>query len=304
MPGAAFPAATNCYGGAEFHPGEDRLMTSGFRKTVSISAAIFEGIGKRHIGLIAAGVAFYGLFAIFPAITSLVTLWGMFADPEIVAQELAVYEPVMPEEAYDILSSRVQAIANGPKSVLGWATALSIIAALWATRAGTAALIQGLNAVYRTPPRGGLRSVVLAFLLTLVLIGVALIALGSVVIAPVVLAFLPLGPFTSFAVEALRWLIGIGVVLLGIGLLYRMGPNRDDAKTGLISPGSLLAVALWALVSFGFSVYLENFSNYNEVYGSLGAVIAMLMWFYLSAFAVILGALLNSELERAETESA
>ncbi|MDV7143130.1 YihY/virulence factor BrkB family protein [Tropicimonas sp. TH_r6] len=279
-------------------------MPSRFRRAFSFLRAVGDGIGSRHIGLIAAGVAFYGLFAIFPAITSVVTLWGFFADPEIVADQLAAYEPMVPEEAYDILSSRVNAIASGPKEVLGWATALSIAAALWATRAGTAALIRGLNAVYEVPTRSGLWSTILALLLTLMLIAVALIAMASVVVAPVLLAFLPLGPYSGLAIDALRWLVGIGVVLLGIGLLYRFGPNRPDARSPLVSPGSVFAVCLWAIVSVGFSIYLENFSNYNEVYGSLGAVIAMLMWFYLSAFVVLLGGLINAESERLDTPPA
>ncbi len=273
-------------------------MPSRLRKSLTFLRAVNDGIGSRHIGLIAAGVAFYGLFAIFPAITSLVTLWGFFADPEIVSDQLATYEPMMPEEAYQILSSRIHAIASGPKEVLGWATALSIGAALWATRAGTAALIRGLNAVYQTPPRSGLWSAILALLLTVMLIAVALTAMASVVVAPILLAFLPLGPYSGLAVDALRWLVGIGVVLLGIGLLYRLGPNRPDKRSPLLSPGSVFAVCLWAIVSVGFSIYLENFSNYNEVYGSLGAVIAMLMWFYLSAFVVLLGGLVNAESER------
>ncbi|WP_068308686.1 YihY/virulence factor BrkB family protein [Aliiruegeria sabulilitoris] len=272
-------------------------MLSRLRTAWTFLSAIGAGMGNRQIGLIAAGVAFYGLLAIFPAITSIVTLWGFFADPEIVEQQLASYQQVMPEEAYRILSSQVNSIASGPKEVLGWATAISIGAALWASRAGTAALIGGLNAAYQMPPRSGLRHVAVALLLTLILVGVALVAMAAVVIMPVVLSFLPLGPFAGLAVGALRWLIGIGVVLLGIGLLYRLGPNRNGTRSRLLSPGSILAVLLWALVSVGFSRYLENFANYNEVYGSLGAVIAMLMWFYLSAFVVLLGGLVNAEWE-------
>ncbi|SNT17638.1 YihY/virulence factor BrkB family protein [Tropicimonas sediminicola] len=272
-------------------------MFQRLRKTLSLLGAIFNGIGTRHLGLIAAGVAFYGLLAIFPAITSIVTLWGFFADPDLVEQELATYREVIPEAAFGIIDAQVSAIASGPKEVLGWASAVSIGAALWASRAGVAAMIGGLNAVYQTPPRGGLRSMAFALLLTVVLIAVALVAMATVVVTPVLLAFLPLGAFTGLVLEILRWLIGGGVVLLGIGLLYRLGPNRDGRRSDLLSPGSMLAVVLWALVSWGFSTYLENFNRYNEIYGSLGAVVAMLMWFYLSAFVVLLGGLTNAEME-------
>lgn len=266
------------------------------RNTFSFLAALSNGIGTKHLGLIAAGVAFYGLLAIFPAITAVVTLWGFVANPDIVEMELQSYEQAVPAEVYQILSSRVRAIANGPKEVLGWATAISFASALWATRAGVSALIGGMYAVYGTPPRGGLRNVFVAILLTFILLGVALTAMATVVIAPVVLAFLPLGPFTGFAIGAARWLIALGVVLLGVGILYRLGPNRPSRRSRLLSAGSVVAVLLWAIVSFGFSLYLENFSRYNEVYGSLGAVIAMLMWLYLSAFVVLLGGLVNAEL--------
>ena len=130
-------------------------MLAKLRTSWTFVSTISAGIGNRHIGLIAAGVAFYGLFAIFPAIAAVVTLWGYVADPDIVAEQLSSYEPLMPEEVYGILFSQVHAIASGPKEVLGWASILSILAALWATRAGTAALVGGMSAVYATPPRGG-----------------------------------------------------------------------------------------------------------------------------------------------------
>lgn len=277
-------------------------MFSSIRKSLSFLAALSEGIARRHIGLIAAGVAFYSLLAIFPAITAVVTLWGFFADPAIVEQQLDDYETVVPDEAFAIIDAQVHAIANGPKQVLGWATAVSTLAALWASRAGVAAIIGGLNAVYRLPPRGGLRKQLAALLLTLLLIMVALVAMAVVVAIPIILHRLPLGPLTGFALDLARWSVAIGVVLLGIGLLYRFGPNRDAGPRRLVTTGSALAVGLWALVSWGFSNYLENFSNYNEVYGSLGAVIALLMWFYLSAFVVLLGALVDAELEQRRDE--
>ncbi len=279
----------------------NRTMThvfSRFWTALTFLGALVTGAGRRHLGLIAAGVGFYGLMAIFPGITSLVTLWGFFADPAIVEQQTQALEPLMPEDAFLIVEAQVQTLANGPKTVLGWASALSILAALWATRAGVAAMIEGLNAAYGTPPRRGFRKQLFALLLTILLILVALVALNTVVVVPVVVSFLHLGPFTGLAIEASRWLIGILVVLLGIGVLYRFGPNRPGKKSRLISAGTITAVLLWALVSWGFSLYIQNFSSYNDIYGSLGAVVVMLMWLYLSAFAVLIGGLVNAQLEQ------
>jgi membrane protein len=259
-------------------------------------------IGRLNIGLIAAGVAFYSLLAIFPALTALIALWGLFADPDEVALQLQTFEPMVPEAAYDIIAGQIRSLASGSSSTLGWASAASIGAALWATRSGVSALIGGLNAAYEIPRRGGLGQMVTAMLLTLALIGIAMVALAAVVLVPVALALLPLGQLTSVLLSAARWIAGVAAVLLGIALLYRFGPNRPARGQPWVSAGSVLAISLWALVSVGFSTYLENFGNYDAVYGSLGAVIALLMWFYLSAFVVMLGALLNAARERVDRE--
>lgn len=260
-------------------------------------------ISRLNIGLIAAGVAFYSLLAIFPALTALIALWGLFADPDQVAVQIQTFEPMLPEAAYDIIAGQIRSLASGSSSTLGWASAASIGAALWATRSGVSALIGGLNAAYEIPRRNGLWQMVAAMLLTISLIGIAIIALGAVVLAPVALALLPLGSFASAVLSGARWIAGISAVLLGIALLYRYGPNRPHRGRPWVSAGAVLAISLWAVASLGFSTYLENFGNYDAVYGSLGAVIALLMWFYLSAFVVLLGALLNAARERVDAEA-
>ncbi|WP_157973546.1 YihY/virulence factor BrkB family protein [Tropicimonas sp. IMCC34043] len=254
-------------------------------------------MNRAHLGLIAAGVAFYGLMAVFPAITALVTLWGLFANPDLVEVQLNEYRSMIPDSAFVMLRDQVHSIASGPKDVLGWAGALSLLTAIWATRAGVAAMIRGLEAAYGTPTRSGLHGIVVALLLTIVLVGVALVSLATVVIAPIIVSSLPLGPYTGFIVNTLRWLVAITVVPIGIGLLYRMGPNHQSHHTRLFSLGSILATVFWVVASLAFSAYLERFGQFNKTYGSLGAVIAMLMWFYISAFVVLIGGTVNSHRE-------
>ena len=123
--------------------------------------------------------------------------------------------------------------------------------------------------------------------------------MGCIVVLPVVLAYLPLGPWANLGVELVRWFVGIAVLVAGFAIIYRLGPNLQGARPRLISPGALFAVVGWLAASTGFSVYLQNFGNYNEVYGSLGAVIVMLMWLFISAYLVLLGGALNAELARA-----
>lgn len=276
------------------------LLPAPLGRAFRLIGAVARGIGTLNLGLIAAGVAFYGLLAIFPALTALVALWGFFADPEVVREEMRTFESLVPVEVFAMLQSQVSQLAAGPKTTLQWATVVSLAATLWAARSGVGALIGGLNAVYRTEARGGVWPVVMALFLTGALLGVALVALAVTVLAPVALAFLPLGPLADLALNALRWLVGGAVVLVGIGLLYRYGPNRPARmpRDPWLSAGAVVAVALWVAASVGFSFYLSNFASYNEVYGSLGAVIALLMWFWLSAYAVLLGALVNAERAR------
>ena len=126
---------------------------------------------------------------------------------------------------------------------------------------------------------------------------VAIVALLTVVVAPVVLAFIPLGSFGSFIADLVRWTIAITVLLAGVGVLYRYGPNRKPARVQWLSIGAVLAVVSWAIVSVGFSYYVANFGNYNQVYGSIGAVIAMLIWLWISSFLVLMGASLNAQIE-------
>lgn len=264
-----------------------------------IYSRVMDDICRLHIGLLSAGVAFYGLLAIFPALTAVVSLWGLFADPDVVAMEVATFEPMLPEAAYQLIEAQVTSLAMGPKQTLGWATVVSTLAALWASRSGIAALVRGLNAAYEVRARRGIWPMALAMGLTLALVAVALVALAMVVLAPIALSLIPLGPYTGTALNIARWVVGLAMVLLGIALLYRFGPNRPPAGRPFFSAGAWLALGLWAVVAWGFSTYIENFGNYDKVYGSLGAVIALLMWFYLSAYVVMLGALLNVARERA-----
>lgn len=264
---------------------------------VRAAASVFSKIDDWNLSLISAGVAFYGLFALFPAIAAVIALWGLVADPIVVDEQIGLMEDFLPQDAYGLIDTQIDTLTSTTSTTLGWATGLSILAALWSTRAGVSALMRGLNAIYGTPNRKSWRHYMAALSLTGVLVGVALVALTMVVVTPLVLAFLPLGTFTTLALSFARWVIAVGVLLVGLAIVYRYGPNRTCVRMRWLTPGSLLVLVLWAGASIAFSFYLSNFGNYNEVYGSIGAVIALLMWLYISAFLVLLGAGLNVELE-------
>ncbi len=247
--------------------------------------------------MIAAGVAFYGMFAIFPAVAAVIALWGFLADPDVVEEQLGLLRAFVPDDAYSVLTRQVERLIRTNESTLGLTTLISTGVALWSTRAGVGALTRGLNAAYGTIPRDGIWGIAWSVFMTGALVVVALLALASVVVLPVVLNVFPQGRFTEAVLTVAQWTL-TGVVSLGtLGLLYRYGPNHRGRRPRWLSLGAVLALAVWAAVSVGYSFYLANWGSYNEVYGSIGAIIALLMWFFISALSILLGAAVNAEFD-------
>lgn len=260
--------------------------------------AFWTLIDTRELALIAAGVAFFGFLALFPALAAVIALWGFAADPVMIAEEIELLEDFLPTEAYVLLRQQVDGLLMANNRQLGWTTLLSTLLAVWSARAGMAALIRGLNAIHDLPPREGIWHQVQALVLTFVLVALALSAMALAVVVPLVIGFLPLGRGEALVLELLNLGLGFLLVIVAVGLIYRYGPNRDTTKSHpLITPGLVIALLLWAAVSRGLVLYFANFASYNQVYGSIGAVVALLMWFYLSAYAFLLGAAVDAQRE-------
>lgn len=265
-----------------------RLGTALFR--------LYDRTTKADLGMISASVAFYGFLSLFPALAATIAIVGFVADPAIVESQMALAQEVLPSDAFQILNTQVQALLGSTSRALGWATALSTLLALWSARAGVAALIHGVNAIHHLPHRSGPRHLALALILTLALVATALVALLATVVAPLGIGFLPLGPAQAATLRGANAALGLAAVFAGLALFYRFGPNRPpEAPRPIFTLGLLLAVAAWGAVTRGFTYYLENFGSYNEVYGSIGAVAVFLMWLYLSAYAILLGAAVDAE---------
>jgi membrane protein len=258
---------------------------------------VFAQIKHNNLGLISAGVAFFAMLSIFPALAALIAILSLIADPVVVVEQLKEARDFLPNEVYTILNAQIVKLVSTSSGTLGWAGVVSVAVALWSARAGVGAMMHGLNVVYRKEARTSLRHYIRALLLTVALVAVGIVALATVVVAPVALTFVPLGPAAFIVTDILRWTIAVAVIFCGIGLLFRFGPNRKGSRTDFLTPGSVFAAFSWAGVSIAFSYYVANFGNYNEVYGSIGAVIAMLVWLWISSFLVLLGAALNAELE-------
>lgn len=259
----------------------------------------WKAVSTNHLSLVAAGVAFYAMLALFPGIAALVTLYGFVSDPSVIQQHLTTMVDVLPTSAYEIIETQVSNVASAGRTTLGFATLISLAVALWSSRAGVGAMITGLNIVYNEEDkRGFLKSMMIALVLTAMMLFVGLLAIAVVVVAPILLDFLPLGPLGTWVAATLRWPVIVLAVILGIGALYRWAPSRKNVRVGWLSWGAAFATAVWLAASMGFSFYVANFGSYNETYGSLGAVVILLMWFYISAFIVLFGAELNAQMER------
>ncbi len=277
-----------------------RRMTK-IKRIWRILAAVWTTAGEKHLGLIAAGVAFFGMFGIFPGIAAVIAIFGLIADPVVIAEQLTLMQDIIPPDAYNLISSQVVRLVAAPADALGWATGVSIMLALWSCRAGVAALIGGLNAIAGQRMRNGIWQIIVALLLTFALVTLAIVALFVVVIVPIGLAFIPVANSTAWLLEGIRWLIALGVLMLGLSLLYRFGPARIGSRGRWFTVGAFVVVVLWVAASAGLSFYLTNFASYNEVYGSIGAVIGLLLWLYVSAYLILLGAALNVQVHGYDT---
>ncbi|MBD3626466.1 MAG: YihY/virulence factor BrkB family protein [Rhodobacteraceae bacterium] len=270
----------------------------GWRDWLHVGQLVFAGIGEKRLSLLSAGVAFFGMLALFPALTAFIGLFGYVSDPVAVRENLVVLETVVPDDVLMLVEREIDQLISARRSTLGVASIVSIILATISTRAGVNALMMGLSLIgHARGMRGFFHNMLVAYSLTLMLILVGLVALTMLVIVPTVLALFPLFVVSPGTIQILRWSITVATVGLGIGVLYRFGPARRAKRGGVLSVGNIVATLLWIVASVLFSLYLSTFANYSQVYGPLGAVIALLMWLYVSAFVVLLGAEVNAEME-------
>jgi membrane protein len=258
-----------------------------------------EQIAQDRLSIIAAGVAFYGLLAVFPGLIALVGLYGLAFDPQQVEQQVSALSGILPAQAADILLGQLHDLTTTDSTALSIGAIGGLLLALWSASAGMRTLMEALNIAYgEEEKRGFLRFYGTALLLTLAAILGTVIALALVIALPIVLKFLGLSSALSWVISIAAWPILVGMMLLGLAIVYRYGPSREEPRWRWVSWGAVTATLLWIAGSVLFSIYVTRFGNYNETYGSVGAIVILLMWFLLSSYAVLIGAELNAEMER------
>jgi membrane protein len=263
-----------------------------------ILVRVYREISDDRVMAIAAGVTFYVLLAIFPAVAALVSIYGFFADPQTIAEHLNEVSAFLPGSAVEIIGEQINRVVAQGEATLGATFLIGIAVSLWSANAGIKALIDALNVVYdENEKRSFIKVNALSLAFTIGIIGFMLVALGAMVVLPVILNYVELEGVAETIIKLLRWpilLLGVG---LGIACIYRYGPSRDKAKWRWITWGSVLASIMWLAASILFSWYAANFGSYNETYGSLGAAIGFMMWIWLSTIVILLGAELDAEME-------
>ena len=251
-----------------------------------------------QVALAAAGCGFYATLALFPAISVLISVYGLAFDVLSVEQQLAVVRRLLPPPAYTLIDDRVHELVSQPNNALSISLIVSLIVAFWSASAGTKSVLSALNVAYDTvEQRGILGFQLVALAMTLCAVVAAVLAIAVLVFLPTVIAFVGLSDYGAALINGFS--MALLIVLVGgtIALLYRYGPSRSPPPSQRIFPGAVLATVLWLIASTGLSFYVSHIASLGVTYGPLGAVVAIMLWFYLTAYAVLLGAEVNAQLE-------
>jgi membrane protein len=259
---------------------------------------VYNNVGEDRVLLAAAGVTFYSLLAIFPAIAALVALYGLFADPANIASHLDAASGVLPSGALDTIRDQMNRVASQGHKKLGLAFIIGFLVSLWSANAGMKSIFVALNLVYDEPEKRSfvkLNLVSLAFTIAAILF--VLLAIGCIVALPAVFSSNGTGGRMELVAKIVRWPILFIVIGLALAVIYRYGPSRREPKWRWITWGSAFAAVGWIVVSILFSLYTTHFADYNRTYGSLGAIIAFMFWLWLATTVILMGAEIDAEME-------
>lgn len=274
------------------------MRMSTVRSIVAFLRGLRTRVAQDRLTVIAAGVAFYAMLTIFPALAALVAIYGLALDPPHLTEQLASMAALLPPQAAELLTRQLLELAGVDRTALSFSAAGGLVLSLWSTSTSVRALMMALNVAYDAQEeRGFFKRMSVSLLLTLGAIAGGIIAIIAVVLAPVAIAFLGLEPVLHGAVSFIRWPVVAAMFWLGVLAVYRYGPSRPTVGWSWINWGAAVATVLWLAGSVLFSWYVATFANYNKTYGSFAATAILLFWFLLSAYAVLIGAEINAQLE-------
>lgn len=262
-----------------------------------IAQRVMTGLREDNVSLSAAGVAFFGFLALIPALAAVLSIYGIVADPQEAARRMEDLFGALPSEARGLLTQQVRSIAESSSGALSITLVVSVLVSVWSASSGIAHLVDAVNSVYdEHDDRTFVARRGLALLLTLGATVAVVATIFAITVLPGILADVLPGAL-GWLVTAATWaLIGV-LFVVGLAVLFRVGPDRDSPEWRWVTPGALVALAAWVVGSAVFSIYVSHFGSYGETYGSLGAVVVLLLWLFLSAFVVLLAGEINAEME-------
>jgi membrane protein len=266
---------------------------------MDIAWRVLEGFQSDRVMLVAAGVTFYGLLALFPAIAAIVSLYGLFTDATTITNHVGLLSGFLPAGALDVIGDQVKLLTAQGQGTLGFTFIGTLALSLWGANAATKAIFDALNIIYKEREKRSFIQLTLRSLaFTLGGIALVLLAIGGIVVVPVALKVLgfPDGS-TAYLLSLLRWPLLFVAILFALACLYRFGPSRERPQWRWVTWGSAIAAGIWIAGSLLLSWYVANFGSYNATYGSLGAIIGFLVWMWLSTIVVLTGAEINAEAE-------
>jgi membrane protein len=251
-----------------------------------------------NMPIIAGGVAFFGFLSIFPALIALVSLYGLVASPETVARQVEELSAQLPDSAAKLIGEQLEAIVANSSRALSIGLVVSILAALWSASGGVSNLVTAVNIAYdEVEARNVVRLKLLSLALTIGAVVFVLVTFGLVAVVPAVIEALPLGVVGTVLAQIARWVLLLAVFAGSLAVLYRLAPDRDAPRLSWVSLGAVVVTVIWAAVSLGFALYVNNFGSYDKTYGAIAGVIVLMLWLYLTCYLVLLGAEINSEAE-------
>lgn len=255
---------------------------------------------RDNVSIIGAGVAFYAFLAFVPLLGSLVLVYGLVAEPSSVVQHMQAMTSMMPADAAKIIGEQLMSVTQTASSKKGFALLVALLLSIYGAMRGATSIVTALNVVYNVEEnRGFIKTTLISAALTVGALVALLLAVLGISVLGYVEHLLPFSsPFVHNVLKIAFWAVAASAISLLIALIYRYAPNRPTAKWAWITPGSVVATVLWLAATVGFGFYVANFGSYNATYGSLGAVVVFLTWLYLSAYILLMGGELNSELEK------
>jgi membrane protein len=260
---------------------------------------VYQDLGRDNVSLVAAGLAMYAMLSIFPALTALVSIYGIFVSPAGVVQQMHAFAGIVPPDMWNILTAQLQSVASKQGSTLTLAAGSSLLVALWSARSGMSSLMTAMNIAFAEQERRGIvRQVFVSLAFTLGAVIAVILMLGLLVVVPVALRVLGTAGWANMVGQGLRFVLLMAFAVIALDCVYRFAPSRTPIRWRWATWGSTVAALLWVIASALFALYVQKFAGYQKAYGALGGVIVMLMWLYLSSFIILLGAELNAELER------